>query len=152
MVHYFCQFVVTRLLESCQNYVMSKQSNLTHWHPVLGWFAQGTDSALSESMPLVRSQLQLLWSGPMVGTLLGRVLDETEMMPESVDSVPSNLLRRALMDHRNSGARNRLGSAESSKISLLCSLYQTALATFTQLRLDILTGRVYVSVCLLPLL
>ncbi len=28
--------VLTRLLESCSQYVTAKQSNLSHWHPVLG--------------------------------------------------------------------------------------------------------------------
>jgi len=37
------KFVVKRLLQCCQQYVQSKRSNLTHWHPVLGWFAQKTD-------------------------------------------------------------------------------------------------------------
>ncbi|UYV76097.1 UBE3B [Cordylochernes scorpioides] len=32
--------VGTRLLEKCQKYVVHKKSNLTHWHPLLGWFAQ----------------------------------------------------------------------------------------------------------------
>ncbi|XP_049776175.1 ubiquitin-protein ligase E3B isoform X1 [Schistocerca cancellata] len=143
-------FVVTRLLESCQHYVTSKQSNLTHWHPVLGWFAQETDSALMESIPHVRSQLQLLWSSPMVSALLGHVLEEAEP-PESSDGVTqavggTGLLRRALLEHRgacHSAGRNRLGSAECSKVALVCSLYQTALATLTQLRLEVLTGLCY---------
>jgi hypothetical protein len=42
----YFQVVVTGLLESCQNYVVSKQSNLTHWHPVLGWFAQPMGSII----------------------------------------------------------------------------------------------------------
>lgn len=64
-------------------------------------------------------------------------------------TITSNLLRRAL-DHRSTraaaaaaaakGHQRRLGSSESTKIALLCSLYQTALATLTQLKLDILTG------------
>ncbi len=28
--------VLTRLMESCSQYVTAKQSNLSHWHPVLG--------------------------------------------------------------------------------------------------------------------
>ena len=40
---YLFQCVTTKLFESCQKYVVSKQSSLTHWHPVLGWFAQNVD-------------------------------------------------------------------------------------------------------------
>lgn len=50
------------------------------------------------------------------------------------------------MEHRSgrSGSAKcliKLGSNECTKIALLCALYQTALGTLTQLRLDILTGR-----------
>lgn len=37
------QVVVDRLLERCRKYVSSKKSNLTHWHPILGYFAQNVD-------------------------------------------------------------------------------------------------------------
>lgn len=39
-------FVFTRLLESCGQYVTAKQSNLSHWHPVLGWFSVSLDKYL----------------------------------------------------------------------------------------------------------
>lgn len=35
--------VIKKTLESCQKYVISKQSSTTHWHPVLGWFSQNVD-------------------------------------------------------------------------------------------------------------
>ncbi|GFO13711.1 RNA-directed DNA polymerase from mobile element jockey [Plakobranchus ocellatus] len=34
--------VMIRLLQNCNKYVQNKKSNLTHWHPVLGWFSQKT--------------------------------------------------------------------------------------------------------------
>ena len=39
--------VITRLLESCGQYVTAKQSNLSHWHPVLGWFSVALPKASS---------------------------------------------------------------------------------------------------------
>lgn len=68
------QIVVTRLLESCQHYVVMKQSNLTHWHPVLGWFAQPMDTRLQDAIGNVKEQLFLLWSQPIVMALLGSAL------------------------------------------------------------------------------
>lgn len=44
------QFVLSKLLLSCQNYVVAKQSNLTHWHPILGWFSQKIDPCLQEAL------------------------------------------------------------------------------------------------------
>lgn len=43
--------VSTKLLESCQKYVVNKRSNLTHWHPILGWFAQSIDHGPAEEGP-----------------------------------------------------------------------------------------------------
>lgn len=62
---------MTGLLESCQNYVVSKQSTLTHWHPVLGWFAQPLDPLLHAAMPHVKAQLHLLWNVDIIQILLG---------------------------------------------------------------------------------
>lgn len=37
----------------------------------------------------------------------------------------------------------RLGSPETTLVALTCNLYETALATLTQMKLDILTGNAY---------
>lgn len=37
------QCVLKKMLDSCQKYVLSKQSSISHWHPVLGWFSQNVD-------------------------------------------------------------------------------------------------------------
>lgn len=149
-------FVLTRFLESCQHYVVTKQSNLTHWHPILGWFAQKTDPNLQEALPHVKSQLYLLWSGPIVMTVLGAPLtkvledidrNEAYSPPPNTPSIATNILKR-VVEHRSgrSGSAKcliKLGSNDCTKVALLCALYQTALGTLTQLRLDILTGLCY---------
>ncbi|XP_034250724.1 ubiquitin-protein ligase E3B [Thrips palmi] len=143
--------VVTRLLESCMHYVMQKQSPLAHWHPVLGWFAQSTDAYAQEAMPLVKQQLHLLWSGSLVKLLLGQILAEfsekSQIEEEARSPAPTNIIRRALENrvNRASSAKSyrKLGSPEFTKVALVCSLYQTALSTLTQLSLDILTGLCY---------
>ena len=60
------QFVVANLLLKCGEYVTTNQSSLTQWHELLGWFSQPFDQYLNEAMPLVRTQLQLLWSAPIL--------------------------------------------------------------------------------------
>ena len=40
---FLSQSVVIRLLESCKKYVMNKKSNLTNWHPIIGWFSHKSD-------------------------------------------------------------------------------------------------------------
>ncbi|KAF2900658.1 hypothetical protein ILUMI_05537 [Ignelater luminosus] len=152
--------VVTGILESCQHYVVSKQSNLTHWHPVLGWFAQPMDPALHAAIPHVKMQLHLLWNTQIVSILIGNALSElvkdTEPPNSTSNSAHSrgqnhfmggNFLKRALESRTNRTNTQRpyraLGSPEVHRIVLLCSLYYTALNTLTQLRLDILTGLCY---------
>ncbi|XP_037514077.1 LOW QUALITY PROTEIN: ubiquitin-protein ligase E3B-like [Rhipicephalus sanguineus] len=161
--------VSTKLLESCQKYVVNKRSNLTHWHPILGWFAQSIDHGLHESLTFVKQQLQLLWCGPLVKVLfspLAEMLAQNDNsnsssseaptsqspqpdVPASVLSSPasasaSSLLKKAL--ERASSGRTcsvqyrRLGSPEVTAVALTCALFETALASLTQLRLDILTG------------
>merc|ERR1719193_43275 len=78
--------VITKLLESCRKYVQLKKSNLTHWHPVLGYFAQRTDSGLHEALPYVKSQLQLLWSLSMIKTLFEPLFKTTESSTTSATS------------------------------------------------------------------
>ena len=54
--------VIKNLLDLCGQYVTAKKSNLTHWHPVLGWFSVSMDSYLQNSIPTVRNQLAKLWN------------------------------------------------------------------------------------------
>ena len=59
------------MLEACQQYVVAKQSNLTNWHPILGWFAQKIDPSLPGAIPFVKIQLSKLWTGSIVNQLIG---------------------------------------------------------------------------------
>ncbi|XP_022242610.1 ubiquitin-protein ligase E3B-like isoform X2 [Limulus polyphemus] len=154
--------VVTRLIESCQKYVVNKQSNLTHWHPILGWFAQTIDRGLHESLVYVKIQLQLLWSGSFVKMLFAGLF-ESLAATRSVEATPTtsqpsspnrstSLLKKAF-ERASSGRSNsvkykRLGSPETTIVAMSCCLYETALATLRQMRLDILTGLCYQDIVL----
>ncbi|KAM9821447.1 ubiquitin-protein ligase E3B [Syngnathus typhle] len=148
---------LTDMLSYCQRYVSQKKSNLTHWHPVLGWFSQIVDYGLNESMPLVTKQLQHLWGVPVIRTLfsdvLSKKLESQELSPApaqpstSQNNLPvKSLFKRAFQ--KSASVRNilkpvggkRVDSAEVQKVCSICVLYQTALSTLTQIRLQILTG------------
>ncbi|KAK5932761.1 hypothetical protein CgunFtcFv8_004440 [Champsocephalus gunnari] len=148
---------LTDMLSYCQRYVSQKKSNLTHWHPVLGWFSQTVDYGLNESMPLVTKQLQYLWGVAIIRTLfsdvLSKKLESQEPTPPppqpstSQNNLPvKNLFKRAFQ--KSASVRNilkpvggkRVDSAEVQKVCSICVLYQTALSTLTQIRLQILTG------------
>uniref|UniRef100_A0A8C9T877 HECT-type E3 ubiquitin transferase n=1 Tax=Scleropages formosus TaxID=113540 RepID=A0A8C9T877_SCLFO len=153
---------LTDMLSYCQRYVSQKKSNLTHWHPVLGWFSQTVDYGLNESMPLVTRQLQYLWGVPVIRTLfcdvLSKKLESQEPTPPSAQPTTSqnnlpvkNLFKRAFQ--KSASVRNilkpvggkRVDSAEVQKVCSVCVLYQTALTTLNQIRLQILTGLTYLD-------
>ncbi|KAL7986594.1 hypothetical protein Chor_012877 [Crotalus horridus] len=155
--------VLTQTLCYCQKYVSQKKSNLTHWHPVLGWFSQTVDYGLNESMPLLTKQLQHLWGAHMIRILFSDVLSkkllesqEAARQPPPASSPQSSLpvkslFRRAFQ--KSTSVRNilkpvggkRVDSAEVQKVCSICVLYQMALTTLTQIRLQILTGLTYLD-------
>ncbi|CAG9585150.1 unnamed protein product, partial [Danaus chrysippus] len=147
--------VVSRFLDSCQQYVVCKKSNLSKWHPILGWFSQNFDMYLPLAMGNLRTQLSLLWGVPMLKKLLGVPLKEMleagvtdEAGPSNpstpLQSNPASFIRRAIEARTNRSNSNKhyrkLGSPDCTKIALICSMYHTALHTMTQVKLDILTG------------
>uniref|UniRef100_A0A6Q2ZPM2 HECT-type E3 ubiquitin transferase n=1 Tax=Esox lucius TaxID=8010 RepID=A0A6Q2ZPM2_ESOLU len=154
---------LTDMLAYCQRYVSQKKSNLTHWHPVLGWFSQTVDYGLNESMPLVTKQLQYLWGVPVIRTLFSDVLSKKLEIQEptpppqpqattSQNNLPvKSLFKRAFQ--KSASVRNilkpvggrRVDSVEVQKVCSICVLYQTALTTLTQIRLQILTGLTYLD-------
>ncbi|CAH1185168.1 unnamed protein product [Phyllotreta striolata] len=155
---YFPTFtvVVTSLLESCQNYVVSKQSTLTHWHPVLGWFSKAMDPSLHAAIPHVKIQLHYLWHAEIIQILLGDSLCELVAGAEPPVQMPSptqsaaggaNFFKKVLecKSHKTAVQKTyrTLGSPDVHRIVLICSLYHTALNTLSQLQLDILTGLCY---------
>ncbi|XP_040475742.1 ubiquitin-protein ligase E3B isoform X3 [Ursus maritimus] len=153
--------LLTQMLCYCQKYVSQKKSNLTHWHPVLGWFSQSVDYGLNESMPLITKQLQFLWGVPLIRIFFSDILSKkllenqepAHVQPASPQNVlpVKNLLKRAFQ--RSASVRNilrpvggkRVDSAEVQKVCNICVLYQTSLTTLTQIRLQILTGLTYLD-------
>ncbi|XP_030677202.1 ubiquitin-protein ligase E3B isoform X3 [Nomascus leucogenys] len=153
--------LLTQMLCYCQKYVSQKKSNLTHWHPVLGWFSQSVDYGLNESMHLITKQLQFLWGVPLIRIffcdILSKKLLESQEPAHAQSASPQNvlpvksLLKRAFQ--KSASVRNilrpvggkRVDSAEVQKVCNICVLYQTSLTTLTQIRLQILTGLTYLD-------
>ncbi|MBZ3881092.1 Ubiquitin-protein ligase E3B [Sciurus carolinensis] len=153
--------LLTQMLCYCQKYVSQKKSNLTHWHPVLGWFSQSVDYGLNESMSLITKQLQFLWGVPLIriffSDILSKKLLEHQEPPPAQPASPQNvlpvksLLKRAFQ--KSASVRNilrpvggkRVDSAEVQQVCNICVLYQTSLTTLTQIRLQILTGLTYLD-------
>ncbi|XP_021042431.1 ubiquitin-protein ligase E3B [Mus pahari] len=155
--------LLTRMLCYCQQYVSQKKSNLTHWHPVLGWFSQPVDYGLNDSMYLITKQLQFLWAVPLIRILFSDILSRKllehaepapgQPQPSSPQTVlpVKSLLKRAFQ--KSTSVRNilrpvggrRVDSAEVRKVCNICVLYQTSLTTLTQIRLQILTGLTYLD-------
>ncbi|MEE6508193.1 hypothetical protein FKM82_019785 [Ascaphus truei] len=142
---------LTPMLSYCQRYVSQKKSNLTHC------------SRLNESMPLLTKQLQHLWGAPMIRIVFREVLSKKLAENSDASHAPShstspqnnlpmkNLFKRAFQ--KSASVRHilkpiggkRVDSAEVQKVCSVCVLYQTALTTLTQIRLQILTGLTYLD-------
>jgi len=164
--------VLTRLLESCSQYVTAKQSNLSHWHPVLGWFSVSLDKYLQSTIPIVKLQIARLWHPDSVKLLTHHLQMSAVHLPRpSPPPTPSpeerNAAKKLVMQaiektkttyanttqslHPISHGINRLGNADCTRIALVCTLYQTAIRSLSQLRLEILIGLCYGDILLKPL-
>ncbi|KAK7598284.1 hypothetical protein V9T40_006519 [Parthenolecanium corni] len=157
------------LLAQCKQYVLAhRSSNLTQWHPILGWFSQsGYDSSLHEAVPLIKKQLSLLWTKPFICLLLENSLrcytNEAATTNDSEANSSSKLTGRnssfgkkawdLLADATNVNTRwirkqSRMTNETKCmlqdaqhRLRIGCALYHTVVNTFVQLRLDVLTGK-----------
>ncbi|XP_011503913.1 PREDICTED: ubiquitin-protein ligase E3B-like [Ceratosolen solmsi marchali] len=69
-------FVITSLLEFCQQSVIKKKCNTTYWHPIIGWLEQPEEFSFHEVMPKVKKQLSYLWTGKIITHLICEPLEE----------------------------------------------------------------------------
>ncbi len=166
--------VLTRLLESCGQYVTAKQSNLSHWHPVLGWFSVSLDTFLQNSMDRVKFQLSRLWSPGCLRLLTGPLTELVEKLPQAAAPPPvaapqdlsppeetnaaKQLFKKAMEKAKASSNANvskgpftKMGSPECMKIALTCNMFQNCLKTLSQLKNEILLGLSYQNILILPL-
>ncbi|KAK2710457.1 hypothetical protein QYM36_011849 [Artemia franciscana] len=144
----------TRLLDSCQLYVAAKKSNLTQWHPLLGWFAQ-TNCDHAEAMPFVERQLQHLWSRNFVlqvfhclNIFTGDVEVPYFQIKDDKNSFTKffwkamkmdDVMKKGL-DKYNTKQSFKLGSHEVTRVVQSAVLYEACLRTLSLLRIDILTS------------
>ena len=164
--------VLASLLSACSQYVTAKQSNLSHWHPVLGWFSVSLDRHLQASMGQVKAQLARLWAPDCLALMTKQLAQEASNLPALPLPPPSpgpqerrfgaKLVKQAIEKTKNTVAAttqavtatpsiNRLGNPACTKVALVCSLYQTAIRTLSQLRIDILNGLCFGDLLLRPL-
>jgi len=134
---------------------------LTQWHPILGWFSSGDKSGLTldvqETTPLVKQQLAFLWTNPLAQKLTACLpmadRDEQSTNPRmEAAQDDKNLVtafKRAMGNSKSSKNHQvvnksqlirKVGSPEVTQVALVACMYQTALCTLTQMRMDILTG------------
>ncbi|XP_033627556.1 ubiquitin-protein ligase E3B-like [Asterias rubens] len=147
--------VTVSLLTHCQGYVGKKKSHTTQWHPVLGWFSQPTDHRLHEAMNFVVRQLNLLWGQQILQAVFLDVLKaapDQEPTAKSPTSSGKGHSKGGSFLKRLQRTTSKLGTQKGGKslqapevvaVCNVCDMYQTAIATLTELRRDILTGLSY---------
>ncbi|OTF82512.1 ubiquitin-protein ligase E3B-like protein [Euroglyphus maynei] len=126
MFEFVC--IIKKMLDSCQKYVISKQSSTTHWHPVLGWFSQNVDQKLHESMIHVKSQLQYLWNPQMIEIIFGSLFKLVAFQQKNFDEkslVSTNNNNGSLSNH------DSLTTTSSATFSSSSSPSSSSLSTFS---------------------
>ena len=167
---------LTQLLTSLGQYVTAKQSPLSHWHPVLGWFSVSLDKHLQASMSVVKSQLSRLWSPDCLMVITADLHSTAAGLPpvSAPAVIPASpvsetnkmfgvkMMRQALEKTKTTVAAttstitispplNKLGNEASTRVALVCALYHTAYTTLAQLRIDILNGLCFGDLLMKPL-
>ena len=167
---------LTQLLSSLGQYVTARQSQLSHWHPVLGWFSVSLDKHLQASLSLVRTQLARLWSPECLMVLSSDLhslaaslppvcppqvmvhsplesgkMFGVKMMRQAVAALEKTKTTVAATTSSMTAPANKLGGPATTRVALVCALYQTACQTLSQLRIDILNGLCYGDLLLKPL-
>ena len=167
---------LTQLLSSLGQYVTARQSQLSHWHPVLGWFSVSLDKHLQASLSLVRTQLARLWSPECLMVLTSDLhslaaslppvcppqvvvhsplesgkMFGVKMMRQAVAALEKTKTTVAATTTSMTAPANKLGGPATTRVALVCALYQTACQTLSQLRIDILNGLCYGDLLLKPL-
>eukprot|EP00794_Sanderia_malayensis_P014057 gene14057-15521_t len=134
--------IVVSILGHCQTYVVKKQSNLTKWHPLLGWFMQsGNSSWETESTINVTTQLRLLWNAKVVEKLFASLpsFDEDKNIQSDSNKKASEkgLLRRAFGKSSRKSIHCDLKDSLVLDVARTCELFQLLASTLTQLRMEI---------------
>lgn len=119
----------------------------------MGWYTPNSnDFTQTKNIPLIKKQLELLWSTNCLKILLSDILKEINHNFERIEFVsPSsisgtNLFRRALdrstKSHVTKSGKcwKKLDSPEVIQIAEVCNMYFYATTTLSQLRLDILSS------------
>ena len=169
---------LTQLLSSLGTYVTAKQSPLSHWHPVLGWFSVSLDKHLQANMASVKVQLSKLWSPECLMVITADlhsvaatlppvsapVVDLSSPVSDTNKMFGVKMMKQALEKTKTTVAATtsnitsniapplvKLGGNACTRVALTCALYETACSTLSQLRLDILNGLCYGDLVIKPL-
>jgi len=165
---------LTQLLTYLGQYVTAKQSPLSHWHPVLGWFSVSLDKHLQASISVVKTQLSKLWSPECLMVITADlhataaslppvsapVVDLSSPVSDSSKMFGVKMMKQALEKTKTTVAAttsniapplNKLGGNTCTRVAHVCALYHTACSTLSQLRIDILNGLCFGDLLIKPL-
>ena len=138
--------VLSLLLDRLRLYVEARRSNRTHFHPVLGWFAQPVDTGLQDSMQCVMRQLQMIWSPKMVKILFADLFDSEVLVAQARGGIDGNL---SSVKKKKAKAMSGLSESCSKDTTTLglqrsaqaaCLLYYHCCVALPRLRTDLVSG------------
>uniref|UniRef100_A0A7E4VEV6 Ubiquitin-protein ligase E3B n=1 Tax=Panagrellus redivivus TaxID=6233 RepID=A0A7E4VEV6_PANRE len=124
----------------------SKKSAVGHFHPVLGWTQERVNPSESVANLAVRTLLASFWSKAMVTCLFGRVLGQVEGRKASHEhekismDVMQRIFKRISIFDRNPQLNPARDDPSLTLTALICGIYQSALLTFHNIHVDIISG------------
>uniref|UniRef100_A0A915K9A7 Ubiquitin-protein ligase E3B n=1 Tax=Romanomermis culicivorax TaxID=13658 RepID=A0A915K9A7_ROMCU len=161
------------LLDKCSQFAAGKKTNMAHFHPILGWLSQPVEIwyyypifllFYQESLPFVREQLKILWSGESIKLLFGE-LSGLQCSSSDQNNSQGNAIRKSSFKAANlqkflhkvfdqklslisSTASSqqylqKFGSPETTLLAVICSLYHKIFTTFKQTKYEVLSGLCY---------
>lgn len=137
---------------------VEQKGTCSQWHELLGWYnnsSSKSNEGVNENLPLIKKQVNMLWTFKLTKILLGDHLKvvatsiERNEKENSQSSGSSNsIIKKAIefksgLIHKNSKSMKRFDTAEVQRVCITCSMYYEALVTLPQLKLDILSGICY---------
>uniref|UniRef100_H2Z542 HECT-type E3 ubiquitin transferase n=1 Tax=Ciona savignyi TaxID=51511 RepID=H2Z542_CIOSA len=163
-LHTQCVSLMNQLVKFLYENTTQHKSNLTTWHPVLGYF-NNSDAGHSPSMQFVKRQLEYMWEPVLVRAFFHDVLtlnslhDDTSVPVQAEQlSKPKSKTKRRLSSYLKKMASSRprqsllptggrkLEYVEVKTTCLTCLLYKRSLSVFTkQLHLEMLTGLTFMD-------
>lgn len=137
---------------------VEQKGTCSQWHELLGWYNNTNNKSnegVNENLPLIKKQVNMLWTFKLTKILLGEhlkqvatTIEKNEKENNQSSTSSNSIIKKAIefksgLIHKNSKSMKKFDTSEVQRVCITCSMYYEALVTLPQLKLDILSGICY---------